>query len=188
MRFGLRHLLAVSTLFAILLAIGSASDAIQRDGVWTLESIETEDWGGSWHGEDAVTGELIGGAILTYVATLRDGDRVRMVCVGDDFSGVPPLPKPGDSFIFTGSEMPRGKPIFPGSTIYTGPPPGSPTFFAVDDHTLVVAARTGDGYAPILNAVAAFFLSFLLVFLYTCLHRFVAWLPRAITESQERRQ
>ena len=186
LRFALRHVLAVTTLFAMLLAIGTSTNAIRRDSIWVVESVSTEDWGGSWHGEDPMTGEPTGGAVLTYVATLRDGDRVRTVCVGDDFGGIPPLPTPGDQFVFTGLEMPRGKPIFPGSTIYTGPP--QDTYFAVDDHTLVLAAQATDGYPPILNVVFLFIFSVAVVGLIVLLRRLTRWLLAFVPTWRENRR
>lgn len=48
--FGIRHLLAVTTLFAISLAVLSSWGEFFRDGVWVVESISVEDFGGSWIG------------------------------------------------------------------------------------------------------------------------------------------
>jgi len=193
LRFKLRHLFAITTLFATLIAIGTVSDAINRDDIWTVESVATEHWGGSWHGENPATGEPCGGAILMYVAKLRDGDRTRFACFGDDIDDLadpnrPDLPKIGDSFVFTGAEMPVGKPLFPGASISVGPPPGSPSYFAVDDHTVVLPAQPTDGYSRIFNVIVAFILAVLPVTLFALFHRLIVWLQTMMTEWQKRRE
>jgi len=183
LRFGLRHIFATVTLFAILAALGTANGAINRDGIWTVESITTQ-WGGSWSGTDGT-----GGMILRYTGKLRDGDRIRYACFGDDMQTPrSQLPQVGDLFLFTGAQLPAGQPARVGSSALTTLLLDIPSYFAVDEYTLVLPAQATDGYLPIINLLIAVIASVGGVVLFELMRRFVTWLSATISVWQEQRR
>ena len=183
MRFGLIHIFATVTLFALLIALGTANGAISRDGIWSVESITTE-WGGSWSGTNGR-----GGMIDRYIGKLRDGDRIRYACFGDDM--VTPrsqLPQVGDLFVFTEMQIPTGLPARAGPSTSTRPLSRNPTYFAVDNCTLVLPAHASNSYSLIVNSIIAFIASMGSVVLFDLIRRSVIRILATISVWWEQRR
>ncbi|MEM8670954.1 MAG: hypothetical protein AAGG48_25725 [Planctomycetota bacterium] len=91
-RFELHHLLAVATVFAILLSYAEQSGYADRDGLWEVISIDLEDMHeGNFHGEFSPP------PLYEYVAHIRDGDRDLHIMLGNNWEiEYTSVPKPGD--------------------------------------------------------------------------------------------
>ncbi|MCG8653027.1 MAG: YqjK-like family protein [Pirellulales bacterium] len=168
----MKHLFAFTTVFAVLLAIAVSSGAIERDGIWVIESIDEDDWGGSWNGKDPVTGEPMGGPIMNYVAKVRDGDRVRLVYLGDDMTTFPgQLPKVGSALRFSDQ-----------TEAWTG------KYYDINDGTAVMPTNGPRGYSPAVNVVALVVISALLVLAVSSLRRLIRWGKRGIAAWSKHRK
>lgn len=183
MRFRLLHLLAVVTLFAVFLGVGLNTGVLHRDGIWTVESIEIQSGGGSWSSTWQEWNEQtngFGGTFIDYVGVLRDGDRTRRVYFASNLDYLaeiepPGLPQPGDPFVFTGTPIPAmvGSPVLP----------SGPTYYAIEDKTLVLAAEKDDGYPSFYNVGIALVFSVLIVVLCVLSRKFMSWMIARLKRS-----
>ncbi|QDV46741.1 hypothetical protein Enr13x_66500 [Stieleria neptunia] len=108
MRFQLHHLLAVVTVFAVLLAFAKATGHADRDGVWEIISIEQEE-------RDFTSFDGMGPPLYDYIGNLKDGDRNIRVHLGSSWlTDFEVLPKPGETVEFNQTKTSR-----PGQSTYS---------------------------------------------------------------------
>lgn len=84
MRFTIRHLFFVITLFALFLAIDFPASQLRSDRIWQVDSIHRERGdAGEWHHAHPVTGGTTQAEFQDYIATLRIGEQTRTLNLGN---------------------------------------------------------------------------------------------------------
>lgn len=171
-RFRLNHLLAFTTLSAILLSIGAWTGVLQRDGVWEVVSIA----------ERRINCLIEGPLPIVYIATLRDGDRERYAWIeADCTTDTSQLSKLRLTLVFDGPQTPLGKSALSSSfPVYAGTILSDPVSYDVDENTRFLPSLSTGGYSPILNLVVVLFFSATAIGLIETLRIVAGWLSDTI--------